>query len=81
MIHVEMGHQDETGKSVMDRIDGIGRWLIDQAPHGNVKDLFAGFSSVRMTRFLTPYDTQGFGPIARLTGSRFGFFVGIVAKP
>ncbi|MBO1903392.1 adenylate/guanylate cyclase domain-containing protein [Microvirga sp. 3-52] len=27
----------------MDRIDGIARWLIDQAPHGNVKDLFAGF--------------------------------------
>jgi ubiquinone/menaquinone biosynthesis C-methylase UbiE len=46
-----------------------------------LEDLFAGFSSVRMTRFLTPYDTQGFGPIARLTGSRFGFFVGIVAKP
>jgi adenylate cyclase len=38
-----MGHQGETGMSVMDRIDGIGRWLIDQAPHGNVKDLFAGF--------------------------------------
>jgi adenylate cyclase len=27
----------------MDRIDEIARWLIDQAPHGNVKDLFAGF--------------------------------------
>ncbi len=27
----------------MDRIDEIGRWLVDQAPHGNVKDLFAGF--------------------------------------
>jgi adenylate cyclase len=38
-----MGHQGETGMSVMDRIDEIGRWLIDQAPHGNVKDLFAGF--------------------------------------
>lgn len=27
----------------MDRIDGIARWLVDQASHGNVKDLFAGF--------------------------------------
>jgi adenylate cyclase len=38
-----MGHQGEIGMSVMDRIDEIGRWRIDQAPHGNVKDLFAGF--------------------------------------
>jgi adenylate cyclase len=27
----------------MDRIDEISHWLVDQAPHENVKELFAGF--------------------------------------
>ncbi|QRM30927.1 adenylate/guanylate cyclase domain-containing protein [Microvirga sp. VF16] len=38
-----MDHHGGTGTSAMDRIDGIGRWLVDQAPRENVKGLFAGF--------------------------------------
>lgn len=46
-----------------------------------LEQLFSSFSSIHITRFLTPYDEKGFGPIPRATGSRFGCFVGIVAKP
>lgn len=59
-------------------MESVGTKAYTQA---ELVDLFSRFSSVQMTRFLTPYDTLGFGPIARLTGSRFGCFVGIVAKP
>jgi adenylate cyclase len=38
-----MNHHGEAGMRAMDRIDRIGRWLVEQAPHDNVKDLFAGF--------------------------------------
>ena len=44
-------------------------------------DLFSGFSSVELQRFVTPYDRRVAGPIARLAGPRFGWFVGIVARP
>jgi ubiquinone/menaquinone biosynthesis C-methylase UbiE len=42
-------------------------------------ELFAGFSSVEYTRFVTPYDARVAGPLARLTGARLGWFVGIRA--
>jgi SAM-dependent methyltransferase len=45
-----------------------------------IRDLFAEFDNVTVRRFLTPYDEKGFGPIARLTGDRFGGFVGITAS-
>ena len=43
--------------------------------------LFAGFSRVRYERFITPYDRRVGGPLAARFPSRFGWFVGIIAKP
>ena len=43
--------------------------------------LFAGWGSVRYFRNVTPYDRRVAGPLARLTGPRFGWFVGVVARP
>jgi SAM-dependent methyltransferase len=45
-----------------------------------LRELFAGFGSVELVRFLTPYDRRVAGPLARLTGRRLGWFVGIVAR-
>jgi SAM-dependent methyltransferase len=44
-------------------------------------ELFAGFSSVRYVRNVTPYDRRVAGPLAKLTGPRFGWFVGVIARP
>jgi SAM-dependent methyltransferase len=44
-----------------------------------VRELFADFDDVAIRRFRTPYDDRGFGPLARLTGDRFGCFVAISA--
>ena len=41
--------------------------------------LFSGFASVRFRRWVTPYDRRVAGPIANLTGARFGWFVGVIA--
>lgn len=47
-----------------------------------VRDLFRDFANIDIRRFRTPYDEKGFGPVARLTGDRFGCFVGVTAtKP
>lgn len=43
--------------------------------------LFQAFADVRIVRYRTPYDEAGWGPIARLTRSRLGCFMGIVARP
>ena len=43
-------------------------------------ELFAGFSSVSYRGFVTPYDRRVAGPLAGLTGYRFGWFVGISAR-
>lgn len=43
-------------------------------------DLFAGFSHVRYVRNVTPYDRRVVGPLARLTGPRLGWFVGVIAR-
>jgi SAM-dependent methyltransferase len=45
-----------------------------------LRDLFSGFSEVRLRRFVTPYDRRVVGPLARLAGSRLGWFVGITAR-
>jgi len=42
--------------------------------------LFADFSEVRFTRFVTPYDRRVAGPVAQLTGPRLGWFVGVTAR-
>lgn len=42
--------------------------------------LFAAFESVRYERWVTPHDRRIVGPLARLTGPRLGWFVGIVAR-
>jgi SAM-dependent methyltransferase len=42
--------------------------------------LFAGFGDVSFTRFVTAYDRRVAGPLANLTGSRFGWFVAITAR-
>lgn len=44
-------------------------------------DLFSSFGSIELHRFVTPYDRRVAGPVARLAGSRLGWFVGIVARP
>jgi ubiquinone/menaquinone biosynthesis C-methylase UbiE len=41
--------------------------------------LFASFRNVEFVRYLTPHDRRVAGPIAALTGSGFGWFVGIRA--
>lgn len=46
---------------------------------GEIRDLFSDFKSVKIERFRTPYDERGFGSIARMTGNRFGGFLGITA--
>jgi ubiquinone/menaquinone biosynthesis C-methylase UbiE len=42
-------------------------------------ELFASFSTVETTRFVTPYDRRVAGPLARLTGHRLGWFAAIRA--
>jgi ubiquinone/menaquinone biosynthesis C-methylase UbiE len=44
-----------------------------------IRGLFADFGDVTIRRFRTPYDEKGFGPVARVTGDRFGCFVGVTA--
>jgi hypothetical protein len=41
--------------------------------------MLKSFSSVSFTRFVTPYDRRVSGPLARVAGPRFGWFVGIRA--
>ena len=41
--------------------------------------LFRPFASVRYRRFVTPYDRRVAGPLAVMTGPRFGWFVAIDA--
>jgi ubiquinone/menaquinone biosynthesis C-methylase UbiE len=45
-----------------------------------LEEMFAGFRDVRFTRWVTPYDRRVAGPVARLLGPRFGWFVGITAR-
>lgn len=47
--------------------------------HDELERMFAGFSSVRFRRFVTPYDRRVVGQLARLSGPRLGWFVGIEA--
>lgn len=44
-------------------------------------ELFAGFRDVRYVRNVTPYDRRVAGPLTSLTGPRFGWFVGVIARP
>jgi ubiquinone/menaquinone biosynthesis C-methylase UbiE len=45
-----------------------------------LEELFADFRDVRFVRFVTPYDRRVAGPLTRLGGNRFGWFVGVVAR-
>jgi ubiquinone/menaquinone biosynthesis C-methylase UbiE len=45
-----------------------------------LRDLFSSFSTVEIQPFVTPYDRRVAGPLARLAGSRLGWFVGITAR-
>ena len=49
--------------------------------HRELESLFteAGFSSVEIARFLTPYDRRVAGPLVRLAGCRLGWFAGVRA--
>ena len=42
--------------------------------------LFTPFSEVEYRRFVTPYDRRVVGPLATLTGRRFGWFVAVTAR-
>jgi ubiquinone/menaquinone biosynthesis C-methylase UbiE len=44
-------------------------------------ELFADWSEVSFRRFVTPYDRRLGGPLADALGPRFGWFVGITARP
>ena len=43
--------------------------------------LFERFGSVESKRFVTPYDRRVAGPLATFAGDRFGWFIGVVARP
>lgn len=45
-----------------------------------LRDLFRQFEHIELTGFVTPYDRRVGGPLARLLGPRFGWFVGIRAR-
>jgi ubiquinone/menaquinone biosynthesis C-methylase UbiE len=45
-----------------------------------LEEMFSRFSSVSFTRFVTPYDRRVSGSLARVTGPRFGWFVGTSAQ-
>ena len=45
-----------------------------------LRELFADFGSVSVQPFVTPYDRRVAGPLATALGSRFGWFVGVVAR-
>lgn len=45
-----------------------------------LRKLFRDFAHVELTGFVTPYDRRVGGPLARLLGPRFGWFVGIRAR-
>lgn len=44
-----------------------------------LEQLFAGFAQTSYRRWVTPYDRRVGGPLTRLAGPRFGWFVGITA--
>ncbi len=44
-----------------------------------LEELFAPFARAEYRRYVTPYDRRVAGPLARLTGPRFGWFVAIDA--
>jgi hypothetical protein len=46
-----------------------------------LRSLFSGFGSVEIERKVTPYDRRVVGPLANLTGSQFGWFAGVRARP
>lgn len=43
-------------------------------------ELFRSFSSVEYERRVTSYDRRVAGPLAAVTGPRFGWFIGVVAR-
>jgi SAM-dependent methyltransferase len=45
-----------------------------------LRELFSGFSSVEIRKFVTPYDRRVAGPLTQLTGDRLGWFVGVTAR-
>ena len=44
-----------------------------------LSQMFSAFSAVSFARFITPYDRRVAGPLVRIAGPRFGWFVGIRA--
>jgi ubiquinone/menaquinone biosynthesis C-methylase UbiE len=44
-----------------------------------LEEMFSGFRETKFIRFITPYDRRVAGPVADLFGSRFGWFVGVIA--
>jgi hypothetical protein len=73
------GHPRRTlGDVVAEHMESPGTKAYTQR---ELRGLFSGFRAVSFRRYVTPYDRRVAGPIANLTGPRFGWFVGIVAKP
>jgi SAM-dependent methyltransferase len=64
-------------ETIARRVESPGTKAYTQA---ELEALFAGFDSVEFVRFVTPYDRRVGGPLASLSGPRFGWFVGVVAR-
>jgi ubiquinone/menaquinone biosynthesis C-methylase UbiE len=60
------------------RMESPGTKAYTQA---DLNDLFSSFREVSYERFVTPYDRRVGRPLARLLPRRFGWFVGVVARP
>ena len=63
----------------------LARWMESPGTkaytQAELDQLFAAFSEVRCERFVTPYDRRVGGPLVARLPTRFGWFVGITAKP
>jgi SAM-dependent methyltransferase len=65
-------------RALADHLESPGTKAFTQP---ELEELFACFGSVVYERHVTPYDRKVAGPLAAVTGPRFGWFVGIVAHP
>ena len=63
----------------------LARWMESPGTkaytQAELDELFAGFSESCYQRFVTTYDRRVGGPLAGRLPSRFGWFVGITARP
>jgi len=63
----------------------LARWMESPGTKAytqrELDQLFSGFSDVRYERFVTPYDRRVGGRLVTRLPRRFGWFVGVIARP